>query len=151
MRILARDERIPKPLRWIAGIGLLPIPGPVDEVVLVLVAPVFFTFYREPMRDAWRRSQEKQEALEAVGLRLDPREVAGIEPAMDGADTYARELGYVLDAQQVSGRGSGRVQSDGGTLLGDSLLSRGLRGSPEAWPRCRVLTRLVFRSPLNKL
>jgi hypothetical protein len=58
MRTLARDERIPKPLRWVAGIGLLPIPGPVDEVVLVLVAPVFFAFYRQPMREAWVRAQD---------------------------------------------------------------------------------------------
>jgi hypothetical protein len=56
MRLLARDDRIPKPLRWVAGIALLPIPGPFDEVVLVLVAPLFFTLYREPMRDAWDRA-----------------------------------------------------------------------------------------------
>lgn len=53
IRILARDGRIPRPLRWIAGIGLLPIPGPVDEVLLLLIAPVFWAFYREPLRDAW--------------------------------------------------------------------------------------------------
>ena len=56
MRLLARDRRIPKPLRWIAGIGLLPIPGPVDEAVLLLIAPIFLGFYREPMRDAWSRA-----------------------------------------------------------------------------------------------
>ena len=54
--LVARDQRIPKPLRLIAGIGLLPIPGPFDEAILVLVAPVFFGFYREPMREAWRSS-----------------------------------------------------------------------------------------------
>jgi hypothetical protein len=56
IRLLARDSRIPKPLRWIAAIGLLPIPGPVDELVLLLVAPVFALLYREPMRDAWRNA-----------------------------------------------------------------------------------------------
>jgi hypothetical protein len=56
MRILARDARIPKPLRWIAAIGLLPIPGPFDEAVLVLIAPVFLAFYRGPMREAWVQS-----------------------------------------------------------------------------------------------
>ena len=54
MKLLARDTRIPKSLRWVAGIALLPIPGPVDEIVLILIAPVFFVFYREPMREAWR-------------------------------------------------------------------------------------------------
>jgi hypothetical protein len=56
MKVIARDSRVPKPLRWIAAIGLLPIPGPVDEAVLLLVAPVFLIFYREPMRDAWRQA-----------------------------------------------------------------------------------------------
>jgi hypothetical protein len=56
MRLLARDDRIPTALRWLAGIGLLPIPGPVDEVLLLLVAPVFLLFYREPMTEAWARS-----------------------------------------------------------------------------------------------
>ena len=56
MRLIARDRRIPRPLRWVAGIGLLPIPGPVDEAILLLVAPIFLLFYREPMRDAWRQA-----------------------------------------------------------------------------------------------
>jgi hypothetical protein len=56
MKVIARDSRVPKPLRWIAAVGLLPIPGPVDEAVLLLVAPVFLIFYREPMRDAWRQA-----------------------------------------------------------------------------------------------
>ena len=53
MNTLARDPTIPRPLRWLAAIGVLPIPGPVDEAVLLLIAPVFAIFYREPMRDAW--------------------------------------------------------------------------------------------------
>lgn len=56
MKLLARDARIPKPLRLLAGLGLLPIPGPVDEMVLVLIAPVFLAFYRDPMREAWREA-----------------------------------------------------------------------------------------------
>jgi hypothetical protein len=56
MKLLARDPRVPKPLRWIAAIGLLPIPGPVDEAVLLIVAPVFIVFYRDPMREAWQQT-----------------------------------------------------------------------------------------------
>ena len=70
MKLLARDSRIPKPLRWIAGLALLPIPGPVDEVILILLTPIFFTFYRAPMREAWKRADRvnPDQALEAAGL-----------------------------------------------------------------------------------
>jgi hypothetical protein len=56
MKVLAKDERIPRPLRWTAGIALLPIPGPIDEAVLVLVAPLFL-FYKQPLREAWRSTR----------------------------------------------------------------------------------------------
>ena len=71
LKLLARDGRIPKPLRWVAGLALLPIPGPVDEVILLLIAPVFFAFYREPMREAWQRADapaDGDQAREAAGL-----------------------------------------------------------------------------------
>jgi hypothetical protein len=55
-RYAATDQRIPAPLRWFAALGLLPIPGPVDEVVLLVVAIPLGLFYREPLADAWRRS-----------------------------------------------------------------------------------------------
>jgi hypothetical protein len=58
MKLLARDGRIPKPLRWIAGLALLPIPGPVDEVILLGLAPILLVSYREPVRDAWQRADE---------------------------------------------------------------------------------------------
>lgn len=51
--ILARDDRIPKPLRALAALGLLPIPGPFDEAILLLVALPLFIFYRQPLREAW--------------------------------------------------------------------------------------------------
>jgi hypothetical protein len=38
------------------AIGLLPVPGPFDEAVLLVAAAVLFAFYREPLRDAWRRA-----------------------------------------------------------------------------------------------
>ena len=53
VRHLARDGRIPKPLRWLAAFGLLPIPGPVDEAVLLLLAAILAVFYRRSMREAW--------------------------------------------------------------------------------------------------
>jgi hypothetical protein len=65
MRLLARDERIPKPLRLIAAIGLLPIPGPFDEALLVLIAPVFLILYRGPMREAWAQARLDDAAYSA--------------------------------------------------------------------------------------
>ena len=56
LRLVVADGRIPRPLRWLAALGLLPIPGPFDEAVLLLVAPPILVFYREPLRDAWRRA-----------------------------------------------------------------------------------------------
>jgi len=55
IRILAKDKRIPKTLRWLAGVSLLPIPGPIDELLLVIIAPAFL-LYREPLREAWKRA-----------------------------------------------------------------------------------------------
>ena len=60
VKLLARDSRIPKPLRWVAGLGLLPVPGPVDEAILLLIAPVFLIFYRDPLRDAWSRAADRR-------------------------------------------------------------------------------------------
>jgi hypothetical protein len=43
-------------LRWLAAVGLLPVPGPFDELVLLLVALILFAFYRERLRAAWREA-----------------------------------------------------------------------------------------------
>jgi len=43
-------------LRGLAALGLLPVPGPLDEAVLVLVGAILYGFYREPLRDAWRQA-----------------------------------------------------------------------------------------------
>jgi hypothetical protein len=53
MKVLARDRRIPRPLRWVAGIALLPIPGPFDEALLLLLSPLFL-LYRDEVGEAWR-------------------------------------------------------------------------------------------------
>jgi hypothetical protein len=54
--ILARDGRLPKPLRAAAAVGLLPLPGPLDELVLLLVGIPLVLFYRPVLRDAWQKS-----------------------------------------------------------------------------------------------
>jgi hypothetical protein len=56
VRIAATDKRIPRPLRWLAALGLAPIPGPLDEALLLIVAIPLALFYRAPLADAWRRS-----------------------------------------------------------------------------------------------
>jgi hypothetical protein len=56
VKIAALDKRIPRPLRWLAGLGLLPIPGPFDEAVLLIVAVPLGLFYRGPLRDAWKEA-----------------------------------------------------------------------------------------------
>ena len=53
VRIVVGHAGIPRPLRWLAGIGLLPIPGPFDEAVLLVVALILFVFYRRELRQAW--------------------------------------------------------------------------------------------------
>jgi hypothetical protein len=56
-RLLANDRRIPRPVRGLVVVGALPIPGPVDEVVLLFAAGILYTFYREPMREAWQQAR----------------------------------------------------------------------------------------------
>jgi hypothetical protein len=56
-RILTREKRIPRPLRWFAAIGLLPVPGPFDEAVLLLVAVPLLLFYRDEVREAWHATE----------------------------------------------------------------------------------------------
>ena len=59
MKILACDGRIPKPLRRLAGFGLLPIPGPFDEAALVIVGLLLFARYRESLRQAWSQAASR--------------------------------------------------------------------------------------------
>ncbi len=58
VRFAATDERIPRPLRWLVALGLLPVPGPFDEAVLLIAAVPLAAFYRAPLADAWRRAGE---------------------------------------------------------------------------------------------
>ena len=53
VKIVIGHGGIPRPIRWLAAIGLMPIPGPFDEAVLLLVALVLWVFYRQELRQAW--------------------------------------------------------------------------------------------------
>ena len=53
MRLLARDGRIPRPLRGLVAFGLLPLPGPLDELALLVAAALLWVFHRRALRDAW--------------------------------------------------------------------------------------------------
>ncbi|HEV7134324.1 MAG TPA: hypothetical protein VGN27_11400 [Gaiellaceae bacterium] len=54
VRILVRDGSLPRWLRSLAAVGLAPVPGPFDEVVLLVVAAILWLGYRERLRAAWR-------------------------------------------------------------------------------------------------
>ena len=54
VRIVIGHGGIPRPIRWLAALGLAPIPGPFDEAVLLLIALILYLFYRQELRQAWR-------------------------------------------------------------------------------------------------
>jgi len=56
VKILVRDGRIPKPLRGLAAFAVLPIPGPVDELALLIVGLFLWMFYRDSLREAWSQA-----------------------------------------------------------------------------------------------
>jgi hypothetical protein len=67
VKSLARDDRIPRPLRGLAAFGVLPIPGPVDEAVLLVVGVLMFAFYRDALRQAWSEAApERRQAPDTV-------------------------------------------------------------------------------------
>jgi hypothetical protein len=56
VRVLAKDDALPRWLRALAAIGIAPIPGPFDEVVLLVVAAILWLGYRDRLRTAWRNA-----------------------------------------------------------------------------------------------
>ena len=54
VRIVLGHGGIPRPIRWLAALGLAPIPGPFDEAMLLLVALILYVFYRQELRQAWQ-------------------------------------------------------------------------------------------------
>lgn len=57
VKLLVRDGRIPRPLRWGGALGLLSVPGLFDEAVLLFVAAILSLFYRERLSEAWQRAE----------------------------------------------------------------------------------------------
>jgi hypothetical protein len=47
---LVKEPHLPKPLRALLVFALLPIPGPIDEAALFLVAITIAVFYRPRFR-----------------------------------------------------------------------------------------------------
>jgi hypothetical protein len=56
VRVLAKDDALPRWLRALAAIGIAPIPGPFDEAVLLVVAAILWLGYRDRLRTAWRNA-----------------------------------------------------------------------------------------------
>jgi hypothetical protein len=56
LKSLAKDPRIPRPVRWLIVVGLLPVPGPFDEIVLALAVLVLVVTRPEVARTLWRES-----------------------------------------------------------------------------------------------
>jgi hypothetical protein len=56
VRLLIRDGGLPRWLRGLAAIGVAPIPGPFDEIVLLVVAVILWLGYRERLRAAWHEA-----------------------------------------------------------------------------------------------
>jgi hypothetical protein len=51
VKALARDPRIPRPVRWLLVVGLLPIPGPFDEAVALIALGLIAAFCRPVLRE----------------------------------------------------------------------------------------------------
>jgi hypothetical protein len=71
LRGAAKDPRIPRPVRWLLVAGLLPVPGPFDEAVLLLALVIIAVFFRPVLRDLLRRSAEGDERQRA-GTKSPP-------------------------------------------------------------------------------
>jgi len=78
VKALARDGRIPRPLRWLAAFAILPIPGPLDEAALIVVGVIMLAFYRDAVREAWGDAPPS-EPRRLTNLTV--RDLPGLEPA----------------------------------------------------------------------
>ena len=58
VRLVLRDGGLPRWLRALAAVGIAPVPGPFDEIVLLLVAAALWLGYRDRLRAAWREAAQ---------------------------------------------------------------------------------------------
>jgi hypothetical protein len=56
VKLLARDPRVPRPVRALILVGLLPVPGPFDEIVLVGAVTLLLVIRPGLIRALWRES-----------------------------------------------------------------------------------------------
>lgn len=77
LKQLVRDPRVPRPIRWLLVVGLLPIPGPFDEAVLLFALGLVAVFCRPVYRqvkaeaEAQLRASEPKEADQAAASQDD--------------------------------------------------------------------------------
>lgn len=56
-RRLATHPLTPRWVRWLAVAALLPIPGPVDEIIAVILLILLTTFKRDLLRLVWNETE----------------------------------------------------------------------------------------------
>ena len=52
-RRLLADPRVPRPVRWLLAIAVLPIPGPVDEIAGGVAIALLLRRNRAVIREHW--------------------------------------------------------------------------------------------------
>lgn len=53
-RALLKHPSIPRPVRWLLILALIPIPGPIDEIAAVLVLLILVAFHRQLLVKTWQ-------------------------------------------------------------------------------------------------
>lgn len=56
-KLVARDPRVPRWLKLLALLGALPVPGPFDELVLVVVLVLLLARHRDHVMEVWALAQ----------------------------------------------------------------------------------------------
>jgi hypothetical protein len=56
LKLLVRDARIPRPIRGLFLVGLLPLPGPFDEAILISALALLLFVRPNLIRTLWREA-----------------------------------------------------------------------------------------------